>query len=134
MAGERNGTSCLLFRFDGAADVALVGQLEITVPFGGAAIDITSKSSADYVTLMDGELSTKGRSISGTMIYNSDAEYRLIRANALAGNIDEYMVDYTGLGGDEVRFYGIPNGLSDAVPMGDKITTSFTLMSVGEEI
>jgi len=134
MAGERNGTSCLLYRFDSADDVALVGQLELTSTFNGTPIDISSKSSNDFVALMDAELSTKGRSVAGSLIYNNEAEYRLMRTNAIAGNLDEYVLDYTGLVDDQIRFYGIPNGLSDALPMGDKVTTSITILSVGEEI
>lgn len=134
MSGERNGTKCLLYRFDGDDDVVLVGQLETTIPFNGTPIDISSKSSADFVTLMNSELSTKGRSVSGSLIYNNDVEYQLMRANSLASSIDEYVIDYTGLVADQVRFYGVPSGLSDAAPMGDKVTTSISILSVGEEI
>lgn len=130
MASELSGTNCLLYRFTGSDDAVLVGQIEISIPFVASNIEITSKSSADFIELMNGELSTKGRSISGAIIYSNDPEYRLLRTNTALGNIGEYMVD---IGGERLRFFGIPGGISDTTPAGDKITTSFTILSVGEE-
>jgi len=135
MAGETNGTSCLLYRFDGAFDMALVGQMELTSTFNGTPVDISSKSTDDFITLMNADLSTKGRTVTGTLVYSNDAEYKLIKASALAGVISEYMLDYgSELIADQVRFFGIPNAPSDALPMGDKVTTSISILSVGEDI
>ena len=84
---------------------------------------------------MDANLSTKGRTITANIVYSNDAEYKLLRANSLVGNIDEYMLDYgTGLVADQIRFNGIPNAPSDTAPVGDKVTGSISILSVGEDI
>jgi hypothetical protein len=135
MAGETNGTHCLLYRYTGSADAVVVGQLEITSTFNGAPIDISNKSYGDFVTLMNGGLSTKGRTMAANIVYSNDAEYKLLRANSVAGNVGEYMLDYgTGLIADQIRFNGIPNAPSDTAPMGDKVTSSITILSVGDDI
>jgi hypothetical protein len=135
MSDGANGTNCLLYRFDGSADAVIVGQMEITSAFNGAPIDISNKSYGDFVTLMDAQLSTKGRTMAATIIYSNDAEYKQLRADTLAGTIREYMLDYgTGLVADQIRFNGIPNAPSDSAPVGDKVTTSLSILSVGDDI
>ena len=135
MSGEANGTHCLLYRFTGTEDAVIVGQLELTSTFNGTPIEITNKSHNDFVTLMDANQSTKGRTITANIVYSNDAEYKLLRANSLAGNIDEYMLDYgTGLVAEQIRFNGIPNAPSDTAPVGDKVTSSISILSVGEDI
>lgn len=135
MSNGTNGTSCLLYRFDGSDDAVIVGQMEITSTFNGAPIDISNKSYGDFVTLMDAQLSTKGRTMAATIIYSNDAEYKQLRADTLAGTIREYMLDYgTGLVADQIRFNGIPNAPSDTAPVGDKVTTSLSILSVGDDI
>lgn len=137
MAGEQNGTQCLLYRFDAGgsdADEVLVGQLELTRTFTGTPIDISSKSSNDWVTLLATELAGKGNSITGTIVYNNDAEYAQFRLDSQSGTIREYMLDFTGNPDDELRFDGIPHGLSDALPVGDKVSTSFTITSTGPDL
>jgi len=135
MSNGTNGTSCLLYRFDGSDDAVIVGQMEITSTFNGAPIDISNKSYGDFVTLMDAQLSTKGRTMAATIIYSNDGEYKQLRADTLAGTIREYMLDYgTGLVADQIRFNGIPNAPSDTAPVGDKVTTSLSILSVGDDI
>lgn len=130
MAGEINGTKVLI-RKGGAT---IVGQMEATVTFNGTPIDISNKSTQDWVTLMDGELSAKQWVFTGTMIYNNDAVYRQVRADAIAGTLGEYSVTYTGSGtatDESLTGSFLPNGLSDTLPMGDKVTTSLTFSSSG---
>lgn len=142
MAGEQNGTSCLLYRtvevtegeVTSDVDNVLVGQLELTHTFSGAPIEISNKSLGDFVTYLDGELSTKGRNVSGSLIYSNDAEYQQLRADAMAGAVVRYMLDFTGLPADEIRFLGIPINPSDNLAMGDKVITSITITSVGEDL
>ena len=76
----------------------------------------------------------RGNTISGTIVYNNDAEYAQMRADAQAGVIRVYVLDYTGLAADELRFEGIAGGLSDELPVGDKVTTSFTITSTGVDL
>ena len=129
MAGEINGTKVLIKK-DGST---IVGQMEATVTFNGTPIDISNKSQGDWVTLLDGELAGKQLQVSGTLIYNSDTVYRQVRADALAGTQDTYTIEYTSDATTDEAFSAtmVPNGLSDALPMGDKVTTSITLLSSG---
>lgn len=129
MAGEINGTKVLIKK-DGSI---IVGQMEATVTFNGTPIDISNKSQGDWVTLLDGELAGKQLQIAGTLIYNSDTVYRQVRADALAGTQATYTVEYTSDATTDEQFSAtmVPNGLSDALPMGDKVTTSITLLSSG---
>lgn len=129
MAGEINGTKVLIKK-DGST---IVGQMEATVTFNGTPIDISNKSQGDWVTLLDGELAGKQLQIAGTLIYNSDTVYRQVRADALAGTQATYTVEYTSDASTDEAFSAtmVPNGLSDALPMGDKVTTSITLLSSG---
>lgn len=132
MAGEVNGTKVLIKK-NGSE---IVGQMEATLTVNGAPIDITNKSSNDFITLMNGELSGKQLSIAGTLIYNNNAVYRQVRADALTGTQDTYTVEYGGSGGDggtDEQFSAlmVPNGLSDALPQGDKVTSSITFLSSG---
>ena len=129
MAGEINGTKVLIKK-DGST---IVGQMEATVTFNGTPIDISNKSQGDWVTLLSGELAGKQLQIAGTLIYNSDTVYRQVRADALAGTQATYTVEYTSDATTDEAFSAtmVPNGLSDALPMGDKVTTSITLLSSG---
>lgn len=129
MAGEINGTKVLIKK-DGST---IVGQMEATLTFNGTPIDISNKSQGDWVTLLDGELAGKQLQIAGTLIYNSDTVYRQVRADALAGTQATYTVEYTSDASTDEAFSAtmVPNGLSDALPMGDKVTTSITLLSSG---
>jgi hypothetical protein len=129
MAGEINGTKVLIKK-DGSI---IVGQMEATVTFNGTPIDISNKSQGDWVTLLDGEVAGKQLQIAGTLIYNSDTVYRQVRADALAGTQAVYTVEYTSDATTDEQFSAtmVPNGLSDALPMGDKVTTSITLLSSG---
>ena len=126
-----NGTKALLYRVGGGNQV-IVGQIEITNGFTGAPIEVTSKSDSDFLRHMNGELSTKGYSLTGTIIYNNDAEFRRICDAIEDGTIESYMLDYTTIEDDQLSFSGIPTARTDSVPMGDKITTSITILSTGE--
>lgn len=127
MAGELNGTTVLIKR--GTSEI--VGQGEATITFNGTPVDISNKSHQDWVTLLDGELAGKQLQVSLTCIYNSDASYKSTRADALTGTQDDYSVVY-GSSGEAFEAKMVPNGLSDAAPMGDKVTTALTLLSSGE--
>ena len=50
---EYNGTDALLYRKSGASTFAIVGQLEITNAFNNTPIDISSKSTGDWVVTLD---------------------------------------------------------------------------------
>ena len=126
MSGELNGTKALILK----GDSEIVGQGEATLTFNGTPIETTNKSHDDWVTYLDGELSGKGFAISLTCTYNSDTVFRAVRAASLTGTQDTYKVVF-GSTGEQFSGSFVPTGLSDALPMGDKVTTSLTLNSSG---
>ncbi|HHZ70864.1 MAG TPA: hypothetical protein EYN67_15655 [Flavobacteriales bacterium] len=129
MAGEINGTSIVLENGTGA----IVGQMEGTLTFNGSPIDISNKSFLDNVTLLDGELAGKQLQFAGSIVYNDDTQYRKVRADSISGTQDTYTLTYTSSATTDEAFTAlmVPNGLSDALPHGDKVTTSITFLSSG---
>ena len=129
MSGEINGTNVIIS--DGTG--AIVGQMEMTLTYNGTPIDISNKSAGDFVQLLDGELSGKQLQMSGTLVYNDDAQYRKVRADSLVGTQDTYTVTYTSDATTDEEFSAtmVPNGLSDALPHGDKVSTTITFLSSG---
>tara|TARA_R110000824_G_C14943758_1_gene650157 strand:- start:186 stop:602 length:417 start_codon:yes stop_codon:yes gene_type:complete len=129
MAGEINSTNIILA--NGSGNIA--GQMSATLTFNGTPIDISNKSYQDFVTLLDGELAGKQLQVSGDIVYNNDVEYNKVRADALVGTQDTYTLTYTSSNTTDESFVAtmVPNGLSDALPHGDKVTTSITFLSSG---
>ena len=129
MSGEINATNVVIE--NGTGDI--VGQMEMSLSFNGTPIDISNKSFDDWVTLMDGELAAKQLQISGSIVYNDDVQYRKIRDDAFSGTADTYTLTYVSGATTDESFSAsmIPNGLSDALPHGDKITTTITFLSTG---
>jgi len=129
MAREINGTNVILS--DSVGNI--VGQMETTVTYNGTPIDISNKTVLDNITLLDGELAGKQLQFSGTIVYNDDARYRNMRADALTGTQLTYLMTYDGAQTtDEVlsaKF--VPTAMSDSIPHGDKVSTSITLLSSG---
>lgn len=127
LTGAVNGTNGVIIKIDGT-ESTIVGQMEFTTTFTGQPIDVSNKSSNDWVCLMDRELSGKGETAAGTILYNSDATYRDVRADTVVGTIGQYKVDF-GDGVNNLYFDAIPNALSDGIPMGDKVASSITFTS-----
>jgi len=129
MSGEINGTGIVLVNGTGA----IVGQMEGTLTFNGSPIDISNKSFLDNVTLLDGELAGKQLQFAGSIVYNDDTQYRKVRADSISGTQDTYTLTYTSSATTDEAFAAlmVPNGLSDALPHGDKVTTSITFLSSG---
>jgi predicted secreted protein len=127
MAGELNGTQVLIKR----GTSTIVGQMECTLTFNGTPIDLSNKSHQDWVVLLSGELAGKQLQLAGTLVYNSDTTYKQTRADALTGTQAEYSIVY-GDSGEAFTCQMVPTALSDALPMGDKVTTSLTFLSSGE--
>ena len=129
MSGEINGTNVVIANGTGE----IVGQMEMTLTYNGSPIDISNKSAGDFVTLLDGELSGKQLQMSGTLVYNDDTQYRKVRADSLVGTQDAYTITYVGPATTDESFSAtmVPNGLSDALPHGDKVATTITFLSSG---
>lgn len=129
MSGEIQGTPVVVSNGTGV----IIGQMEMTLTFNGTPIDISNKSAADFVQLLDGELAGKQLQISGTIVYNDDTQYRAMRADALTGTQDTYTITYVSPATTDEAFSAlmVPNGLSDALPHGDKVSTTITFLSSG---
>ena len=69
----------------------------------------------------------------GTIVYNDDTQYAKVRADSLTGTQDTYTLTYTSANTTDESFTAamVPNGLSDALPQGDKVSTSITFLSSG---
>ena len=129
MSGEINGTNVIISNGTGE----IVGQMEMTLTYNGTPIDISNKSAGDFIQLLDGELAGKQLQMSGTLVYNDDVQYRKVRADSLVGTQDTYTVTYTSDAATDEAFSAtmVPNGLSDALPHGDKVSTTITFLSSG---
>tara|TARA_R110000782_G_scaffold263381_3_gene356015 strand:+ start:4873 stop:5289 length:417 start_codon:yes stop_codon:yes gene_type:complete len=129
MSGELNGTNIVIENSTGV----IVGQMESTLTVNGTPIDISNKSYQDFVTLMDAELSGKQLQLAGTIVYNDGANYAKVRADSLTGTQDTYKLIYVSANTTDEMFEAtmVPNGLSDAIPHGDKVSTSITFLSSG---
>ena len=114
MAGEINGTSCLVQK--NGSDI--VGQGDFTITFNGQPIDISNKSHGD---------------LSGTITYNTDSVAQAVRNDAVDGTQGAYTFTWTQGSGTSEAISGtfLPSGLSDSAPMGDRVTTSITFLSSG---
>ena len=132
LGGELNGTTCLLYK--GVAGTAeLIGQMEITVTYNGTPIDISNKSAGDWICLLDGELAGKQVVIAGTLVYNSDASYEAVKAEAFTGTQDDYVFKFTP-SAEALAGKFVPTGMSDSAPHGDKVSTAISFNSSGEVV
>ena len=129
MAGEINGTKVILMK-DGST---IVGVGDATMTFAGTPIDISSKSTGDFVVMLNNELSAKQVTIALTLNYNSSADFRQMRADSRTGTQATYSLVYTSDAATDESITGtfVPTGLSDAMPLGDKVTSTVNLMSSG---
>ncbi len=129
MAGEINGTNVVIA--NGTGDI--VGQMSMTMTHNGTPIDISNKSNNDFVTLLDGELAGKQLQFSGDLVYNDDTQYRKVRADALSGTQDTYTITLVSSATTDESFSAlmVPNGMSDSIPHGDKVSSTITFLSSG---
>ena len=127
MSGESNGSHVILNK--GLTPTAIYGQMEVTMTMGGTPIDISNKSAADFVELLDAEVSSQQIVFTGTIVYNDDSNYEALKAEAFTGTQDDYIITYEN--GESYSGKFVPSGISDSLPHGDKVTTSFTLSSSG---
>ena len=124
---EENGTDVLIMK--GATPTAIFGQMEATLTMNGAPIDISNKSNGDFVTLLDAEVASQQIVLSGTLVYNVSDNYEAIKAEAFTGTQDDYSLTFGS--GEAYSGKFVPSGISDAIPHGDKVSTTFTLSSSG---
>lgn len=130
MAGEINGTKVIVQDATGE----IVGQLDGTVTYNGNMLDVSNKSFGDSVTYAAGERASKQVTFAGTFVYNSDAQFRAMRAAYHGSTIDAYTITFTSDATTDEAITGnfAVTAMSDTLPMGDKVTTSITLSSSGD--
>lgn len=129
MAGELNGTNVLLYSQGANGFDVLMGQLEITNAYTGSPIDISNKTFGDFVTLLNGELSGKQVTLSGSMVYNSDATFQQMRQDRFNGEQKRYRLDYNGE--KSIVLTGELDSLGDSLPQGGAVNTTFSIVSSG---
>ena len=127
-----NGSKGLLLIGDDGDYSTIAGQLEITAGFNGVAIDVTSKSNSDFVTMLDGELSSKGETVTGSLVYSNDTSARTVRAKQVTHAITDFKLSFNDATLVDLYMSGIVSGLSDNLAKGDKVVSSFTLNTIGE--
>jgi len=127
MAGELNGTTVIIS--DSVGEI--VGQGELSVTYGGTPIDISNKSYEDWITLLDDNLAAKQVVATGTFVYNSDAQFKLLRTNSWAGTQGTYTITF-GATGETLTGTYFGKVDSDAAPHGDKVSSAVTFSSSGE--
>ena len=132
MSGELNGTRALLLLGDDGDYSNIVGQMELNSTFNGTPIDVSSKDDADFVALLDGELSGKGLAISGSLVYSNDASYVAVRDAERAKQITDFKLSFNTNDAVDLYLSGIVHSVADSAPLGDKFTSSFTVTSTGD--
>lgn len=132
MSGELNGTRALLLLGNGGDFSSIVGQMELTSTFNGTPIDVSSKSDSDFAALLDGELSGKGLAVSGSLVYSSDTSYEAVRAAERSKQITDFRLSFNNNNEIDLYLSGIVHSVADSAPLGDKLTSSFTITSTGD--
>ena len=128
-----NGTNAILYMNYATFDV-IAGQVELTSALNATPIDISSKGDDDFVRIMEGELAAKGKSITLTIIYSNDATFRDMREKMINGTQTGFKIDFSAGAGDSEIFTGMITSMADTLPLGDKVTSSITILSLGQVI
>ena len=126
-----NGTNAILYMNYATFDV-IAGQVELTSALNATPIDISSKGDDDFVRIMEGELAAKGKSITLTIIYSNDATFRDMREKMINGTQTGFKIDFSAGAGDSEIFTGMITSMADTLPLGDKVTSSITILSLGQ--
>ena len=125
-----NGTSSILYMGDPTYSV-IAGQVELTNAFNATPIDVSSKGDNDFVRIMEGELAAKGKNITLTIIYSNDATFRDMREKMINGTHTGFKIDFSAGAGDAETFTGMITNMADTLTLGDKVTSSITILSLG---
>lgn len=126
-----NGTNAILYMGDVTFEV-IAGQVELTSAFNATPIDVSSKGDNDFVRIMEGELAAKGKNITLSIIYSNDATFRDMREKMINGTHTGFKIDFSAGAGDAEAFTGMITNMADTLPLGDKVTSSITILSLGQ--
>lgn len=125
-----NGTNAILYMGDATFDV-IAGQVELTNALNATPIDVSAKGDDDFIRIMDGELAAKGKNITVNIIYSNNAVFRDMRDKMINGTTTGFKVDFSAGAGDAEAFTGMITNMADTLPLGDKVTSSITILSLG---
>ena len=126
MAGEFSGTDVVLAIDDGGF-TAVGGLMTNSFTLNNGAIDITSKDSASWRTLLDAE-GLQGVDISGEIVFNSSSTFDLMRTSADTKTLEDYQIA-RGAAVMAGAFY--ITSWAESAPDNDKVTVSVSLQSSG---
>lgn len=126
-----NGTNAILYMNYATFDV-IAGQVELSSALNATPIDVSSKGDDDFVRIMEGELAAKGKSITLNIIYSNDATFRDMRDKMINGTTTGFKIDFSAGAGDAEIFTGMITSMADTLPLGDKVTSSITILSLGQ--
>lgn len=127
-----NGTKCLLMFGINGNYSTIAGQVELSANIAGTPIDTSSKSSDDWRTFINSEIVTNGLDVSGSIIYSSASGYRSLKSAQDTHQIQEFKLSFNENDEVDLYFSGLVSGVSDAIPQGDRVTTSFTITTTDE--
>lgn len=129
--GKVKGSDYYIMTGTSGSETQLVGQLEGTMTIGGEPIDVTNKSSQDFIELFDGVTTSKQITFSGSLHYNSDAGFEAVRAAAFSGSHINAVIQ-CGASGETFTGNFQVSGVADTAPVdGTAVTTSVTFGSSG---
>jgi hypothetical protein len=120
-----NGSACIVKR----NGTQIIGQLETSISFTGSLIQLNNGSVDQWVRYLNAELVGRRLQINGPIIYTNDAAFHAVRLDAQTGTKANYSFEYAD--GEEFAASFIPTNLSDNALMGDKQSSTFSLVSSG---
>ncbi len=129
MAGELNGTDCLLAIdvADNATFVAIGGLTTNGLTLNNTAIDITNKGSASWRELLGGE-GLQAIDITGEMQFSTDSAFDAMKTQALAKTLKAYEI---ARGSETVTGTFYITSYAETAPDNDKVTATVSLQSSG---
>lgn len=129
--GKVKGSDYYIMTGDTGSETQLIGQLEGTMTIGGEPIDVTNKSSQEFIELFDGVTTSKQITFSGSLHYNNDAAFEAVRAAAFSGSHINAVVK-CGESGETYTGNFQVSGVSDTAPVdGTAVTTAVNFGSSG---
>ena len=133
MAGELNGTDCVIALdvADNATFVAIGGLTTNGLTLNNTPIDITNKSTGSWRTLLGSNSAGEGlqaMSITGEVVFNSDAAFVAMKQMALDKTIKALEIDR---GGSAVTGDFMIASYAETSPDNDKVTATVTFESSG---
>jgi TP901-1 family phage major tail protein len=130
MSGELNGTAVALAVETvpaGGTFLQVGGLLTNSFTLNNGSIDITNKSNSSWRNLLAGE-GLQSVDISAELIFNSDANFTIVRAAAASKAALNYEIDRGGVTMTGAFYI---TSWAESAPDNDKLTVSVSMQSTG---